>query len=474
MIELKHILVLEDDSEILSFTTPKYRVPVWLLVRLYYIRLIISDLLYSEAPLVSAQNKSLPGKAVVSILKAVRHNFEYAPNKPTPILIRSTGAGLISLDGVHFNKLSEYFYALRPHDSIVLEDLFDWNLPQLRSNNNVIYNTSWRVCDHAKAKIATRFTRRAASPLLDWLNVRSRKILNWQLKPDQVIWFHKFIEHAVTSGDIWYERYRAMLIQRGVKLLIAEEAAYGGWLGSLVAAAKDLKIPVAEYQHGMLAAGHEVYNPAPSLADHSNFRRCMPDFFLSYGDWWGSNIKIPTKAIVIGNPHRAKIIDARATIQQKNNWVLLLGDGRETHRYLQFAQNLQALLSNKYEVVFRPHPQERDKVKSGAAEYSSYKVKIDVNSDIYDSFSNSYAVVSELSTGLFESIGIVKKTFVWETPKSKFVMPDHPFATFSEVNEAAALILSELNTHENEKLKDTIWAPNWQKNYQDFLKSMGL
>jgi hypothetical protein len=474
MIELKHILALEDDSEILSFTTPKHCIPVWLLVRLYYIRLIISDLLYTEAPLVSTADKPLTRKAAVSILKAAKHNFWHAPSKPTPILIRSTGAGLILRDGLLFNKLSEYFYALRPQESIVLEDLFDWNFPQSRSNNRVIYNTSWRVSDHAKAKIKTRFVRRTESQLFAWLNTRSEKILNWQLKPDQAAWFRKFIEHAITAADIWYDRYQAMLIERGVKVLIAEEAAYGGWLGSLVAAAKDLSIPVAEYQHGMLASGHEVYNPAPSLTEHSNFRRCMPDFFLVYGGWWGSDIKIPTKKVVIGNPHRTSIVDKRMRTEQKDDWILLLGDGRETHRHLQIAQDLQMLLNNRYEIVFRPHPQERDRVKNSADEYGIYKIRIDTNSDIYDSFSNSYAVLSELSTGLFEGIGIVKKIFVWETPKSKFVMPDHPFATFRSASEAAKLILSELNSKENEKLRDTIWAPDWQANYQDFLKSIGL
>jgi hypothetical protein len=471
MIDLKYVLAVEDNPDILKFTTPKHRIPIWILVRVHYLRLITSDLLYSEAPLVRTTGTPLTVKAVTSTFKSAKHNFCNASNKSSSILIRSTGAGLIARDGVMFNKLSEYFYGLRPHDSLVLEDLFDWNFPHPRSNDNVVYNTSWRISDYAKAKIATRFIRGAESRFFDWLNTRSKETIDWQLKPYQAAWF---IEYSITAGDIWYDRYRAMLLQRSVKLLIAEEAAYGGWLGSLVAAAKDLNIPVAEYQHGMLAAGHEVYNPAPAIAQHSSFRRHMPDFFLAYGSWWGSNMQIPTTTVVVGNPHRTSIVDKRISAGQKDDWVLLLGDGRETHTHLQMAQNLQKLLKNRYEVVFRAHPQERDKIKNSATQYSAYNVRIDNNSDIYDSFSTSYAVISELSTGLFESIGIVKKALVWETPKSKFAMPQHPFASFTSVVEAAQLILSDLNTSENVKLRDAIWAPNWHANYQEFLKSLGL
>jgi hypothetical protein len=74
-----------------------------------------------------------------------------------------------------------------------------------------------------------------------------------------------------------------------------------------------------------------------------------------------------------------------------------------------------------------PHPFEREKVKSLILPDG---VRLDSHADIYSSLKESSVVISELSTGLFEAVGLVDKVLLWETDKSRFAFPEIPFKSF--------------------------------------------
>lgn len=122
-------------------------------------------------------------------------------------------------------------------------------------------------------------------------------------------------------------------------------------------------------------------------------------------------------------------------------------------------------------VVFRPHPFERDKVKSSTLPAG---VQLDLHSDIYPSLKESNVVISELSTGLFEAVGLVDKVLLWETDKSRFAFPEVPFRSFSSLGELEAILNGgdsdgkEFSTVSAEAL----WMPNWKQNYLGFVEGV--
>jgi hypothetical protein len=390
-------------------------------------------------------------------------------------MIRATGAGVISCDGVFFNKLSDHFALQSPTSTAVLEDFFNWHWPEPRINNNVIYNSPARAFDYASSKIANCLgAPKESSKITKWFVLRARVALDWHPKPAQIQQLGRIADIAVRSASQWYRRYRRLLEAKKVRLLIAEEAAYGGWLACLVKAAKDLHIPVAEYQHGIVSSGHDAYNLSQLLVDSDEFRKYLPDYFLSYGDWWNQQFNLPCHKRSIGNPHRSQMgFPTLPDLTEKRN-ILILGEGRETQTHLSFAELLQSLVAVDFRVVFRPHPQERHKFEPGGEIDNSKGVPIDLNPDIYSSFAHAHTIVAELSTGLFEAVGLVPQILVWETEKSKFGLPNHPFQSVSDAQDAAVAVLRGVEAGEQEASADAIWRPNWQENFQLFLIETGV
>jgi hypothetical protein len=150
--------------------------------------------------------------------------------------------------------------------------------------------------------------------------------------------------------------------------------------------------------------------------------------------------------------------------------VLVLGDGIETDLYVGLARRVAALLDrHDLQVVFRPHPLERARVRQTFGDRID-DIPIDMQPNIYDSFVQAKAVISEVSTGLFEAIGLAQKVFIWDTAKARFAYPSHPFQGFRDATDLVAMIISDRHGCLDASDTDSVWAPLWRQNYEEFLR----
>jgi hypothetical protein len=125
-------------------------------------------------------------------------------------------------------------------------------------------------------------------------------------------------------------------------------------------------------------------------------------------------------------------------------------------------------------VVFRPHPLQRAAVLAKHSEGVVDSFQVDTHPDIYKSFQEAGAVVGEVSTGLFEAIGLVPKIFIWNTAKARLSYPTHPFHRFSDVSELARLMIDDSAGRVSSQGISSIWAPNWERNYLEFIEKANL
>jgi hypothetical protein len=147
---------------------------------------------------------------------------------------------------------------------------------------------------------------------------------------------------------------------------------------------------------------------------------------------------------------------------------LILGDGRELHAHLKLCRETAALVQPAYEVQFRPHPEERQHVWSMPAEaFEGFSV--DRETDIYTSLASTHSVVAELSTGLFDAVGLAQRIFVWDTEKSRFGLPEHPFAKFESASQLAEAIRIPDRGILDVSGIESIWASDWQRRFSTFL-----
>lgn len=468
MMDLQSILAVEDDSAFLDFKCPETGFLLWPLIRQEFIQSIISDFVYKNAPLISLNQKTDYSKAASSLLKAQFHNIlrRHATND---VLLMASGAGLILKDGRWFNRLSDYFALLCPNETLALEDFFNWNWPGNRVNKKVIYNAPFQVQTALQGKLKLKPSDLVlGKEIVNHFRNRAKDILSWDLKPAYCQLFENRMARKIAELPVRKRLYENFLSKNHIKLAIKEEGCYGH-SSIFNATAKDMGIVVAEYQHGAINAGHDAYNVAARLLLNNEYQKTLPQFFLSYGEWWHQYLKLPTQKIAIGNPHRSTQISALQTQLNKSD-ILVLGDGVETEMYLDLAIFLSENLT-QWKVVFRPHPLERKKLQSLLTTKSASKVVIDVNLDIYRAFCNAHVVVNEVSTGLFEAVGLADRVLIWDTPKSRFYYPNHPFATFTNAKDLLNKILDGNTGLITANDAQSVWNDGWENNYKNFIST---
>jgi hypothetical protein len=473
-LSLLDILAVENDPALLDFKCSQTGLLLWPMVRAPFVRAIMSDQLY-ETPLVGSAPPVPKLRGIGALSKAVVHNAIHGRNAKADILLMATGMGNQIKDGRWFNRLSDYFAMERHDQTLVVEDFFDWRWPFPRHNNRVLFHAPTQVAAiMAGRRLCHNEHLLQAQRLMSMVVERSKQILSWNCAAETEKMLVQLLARRTAATPWLYRKYRTMLERVGPKLLIKEEACYGS-AAPLMLAAKSLGIATAEYQHGVVAAGHDAYNVAPVLHNSLDYRKTLPDYFLGYGEWWNEQINVPIAKIAIGNPHRSEQVQQYiAHSVQARTDVLVLSDGIETDLYLGLARELAAQLDTRFTVVFRPHPLERAKVLAAFPGGIVDSVRIDQNRDIYQSFLSAYAVVSELSTGLFEAVGLVNRILIWDTAKARFCFPSHPFSVFSDAGDLARKLVEdgriELATEQGEK----IWKPDWRANYGRFLASIGV
>lgn len=475
-ITLQDLLVIEDDPSILSFRCSETGIPLWTQARIVVLRMMISDLCYGTE-VDGKANAGVPAsQALTTMSRSILHNlrFQLGGQCDADVCLVATGVGNQWLDGKWLNRLSDHFANACFSRTVVLESHFEWKWPVPRHNERVMYHAPLQAANAIMGKLQRREAhRRQAEGLLNIVFERAKRHLGWDLSAGRKQALVERLSRKVAALPRQYRAYETLLTRIHPKVLIVEEACYG-LTAALIAAGRRMGVVTAEYQHGGISSGHEAYNFAPTVRENPEYRETLPEHFLGYGDWWNAQINAPVTKIAIGNPHREGKLAQTPKDRQAKQDILILSDGIEFSLYLDLAEQIASSARTRgLRVVLRAHPLERTGVQ---AKYGNRigEVSLDQNDDLYASLSMAHVVISELSTGLFDAAGLADRIFIWDTPKSRFTHPRHPFQTFS----SASTFLDLLGQEEAGRLPvsdlDAIWAPAWRANYLGFLEKHGV
>lgn len=476
---LAQILEIENDKALLRPVCLETKVSLWTTIRFPLLLLILQKLYYRKNSITNKNNQNLGSNGIINnvgaILKSVIHNkrFISSSKKEYQIVISATGARKSKVNGKYFNQLSDHFSRIHADETLVFEDLFEGQWPFPRVNKNVLLKTPFRAIGNISGRINSKKYSDEIRMMINVVVTRAKTILDIDISQDEVDGLFEQACRGAGSLKNRYDKYRFLFEKLKTRVFIKEEAMYGGAdNAAALAAAKDLGIITAEYQHGTITRGHIAYNFAPVILKDAGYKRSLPDYFLTYGSWWSSQINAPSRKIDLGNPHRSSVVNKYPRDENVGNVVLVLGDGIETQQYLDFCYVLRAHLDPSWIVRFRPHPLERSCIQSHSPFDKYESIQIDGNDDIYASFLSSNIVISELSTGLFEAIGLVKRIFIWRTKKSEFGLPDHPFAEFRSMDELITLIDSGEKCCITNPIVDSFWSEDWEQNYREFIDGL--
>jgi hypothetical protein len=470
---IERLLQLEDAPAILQPTCRVTGIPFWVLLRTPFFRTVLYDTLYDQTP--PPSYAAIPHFTAVRILaRSLWHNRRRKNLRKCDILIIATGMGAIQKDGQWFNRLSDHFAAQRPDCTTVIEESFAWRWPFPRTNDRTLLGLPNTLAAQLVGRLYARRHRAAAEALVELVADRAYTLLGWPLAVKDRRSLVRHLSRKIASLPWLYRYWTHFLMQAKPRVILKEEGCYGP-SAALICAARNLGITTAEYQHGAVSRGHDVYNVATELLASPAYRATLPDFFLGYGRWWADEINIPVTTLPIGNPHRSEILSTMEPRRQDDTCrVLILGDGVDEELHFSWCEQLSDALGNGFKVLFRPHPSnlanflsiERAELRQGLA--------IDDAPDLYSSLGQVDVVASELSTGLFEAIGIVRRIFMWTSPKSEFSFPVSPFEKFSGLDDLVNKLKAPLEQVPKAAASEQFWEPFWRTNYTNFLDNVGV
>ena len=472
---LENILRIEDCTDLTDALCPATQMPLWAIVRVAFLRTVVEEKLYTGSfqTLLQRGGRLRGLSQLASVAHGAWHNrlhrrFLAGRND---VLVVSKGLRLLKHDGRYFNALSDYFNRLADASVLNVEELHCgvWPFPRSESQRYLIADP-YLFSAKAVGRLGHRRQRERSTGLMHLAADRLEQFTGMRLSAAAIDGLARILARGAASLPFALEGALDFLTRAAPSLILKEEACYGGVENlALIAAARERKIRTAEYQHGMISQGHYAYNYSGGIIANGRFAGLLPDFFLGFGRWWNRQINVPVDKIAIGYPHREEIL--RRLPRQGGSDVLVLGDGIDTDVTLRFARDLGGQLDGRLRVVFRPHPIERERTRDVMRGGDYRRISADFSGDIYTAFAKSYAVIGEVSTGLFEAAGIVSNVFVWSTPKTRFSFPSHPFVQVGNASEFGAKLNDSYPSSNVSAIRD-LWEEGWEVNYQAFVASI--
>ena len=184
---------------------------------------------------------------------------------------------------------------------------------------------------------------------------------------------------------------------------------------AIIAAAKFNKVLTLELQHGSPARGKINYDYSSGIKK-TNFT----DKFLSFGDYWTSDIKLPIKRseiIPFGFPYLYKKVHSYSHIVKENRLVVI-SQNDNVSNLVNFAKKIKKNFSKKIIVEYRPHPVElyndppgyiQDLLECGV-------IVSEKHEDLYSIFARSRWQVGVYSTALYEGLYFDVACFILKLP----------------------------------------------------------
>ncbi len=230
-----------------------------------------------------------------------------------------------------------------------------------------------------------------------------------------------------------------------------------------------LKIPTIELQHGIIGDEHIAYNSLVPSTEN-----CYPKYMMVYGRFEKNIMRsfVPVdRRIVSGNQFLEDRIRTYTNTMTKD-MALIVGFSSQNEGMINFAIDLAR--NTKLEVVFRVHPEFKDKDHAKERLLAEgVSVSDDFKDSIYDFVEKAKYVVSTQSTVLLEAQKFGKQVFVLDDlPESKqnlsFLHNIPRIKSFQDMFDK----YSEISEEDNINKACYIYESISQEQYQNILELM--
>jgi len=387
-------------------------------------------------------------------------------------LFFSTTLSLIKVGNAgYFNRVSDYFIPLLSGNCAVIEESIDYKHPMPRLGKAAVFSkTIATLITQIIVELQLVFKTKDAIGAyieVDKLLACVSELLREQnrtIAADSLYTLRKALVKRLISIKPTAFFYTKLLRNSSVRVIVMEDGHYGAEKSIINFCAHKLGIKVYEPQHGFLNQNHPAYYFGSLFTKDEAVKRYYPDTLFTYGPYWSSVARIPNQKIEIGNPHFEQTIERNKYTKEK--CILVIGSGvtvSETNLVLK--KLLQ--LAEGYNILYRPHPQEKNTHSDRYKEVYNDGVLQDT-APLYESLAKAEIVIAEVSTVLFEAIAFCNFVYLLNTNYTKSCYDENlKYFKLIEIDELE-VVLDKCGL-DREAAMQYYWTFDWKRKFLQYL-----
>lgn len=162
-------------------------------------------------------------------------------------------------------------------------------------NNCVYFDTNSRIFGELKARLGSKRDISQIIALVNYVTNRAYTLCDICFSDEEKQAHISYIAKVIVSM-----RYQAKWIEKqatkDTRLFIMVGGAYPfSYPINLILKNKGIK--TADIQHGYITRSNLMYNYSEGIVQHPDVIKGLPDYFLTYGDYWNTQFNCPSKNI---------------------------------------------------------------------------------------------------------------------------------------------------------------------------------
>jgi hypothetical protein len=455
---------LENNAdELLSFRAGQ--VPYWGIIRLVVLVRLMDRLLGESSAgdiYLSPRKGRLLRTANYILTSLWRTPFRYANRE---VVFFCSGVNQTLRDGRYFNTRPDYFAGeLRGRRILLIEGADDLQYDWPRAMSPVCFKGGITVPGAIMGRL-----RRVPSgdPQVSAFMALLERTLGDDLTAHNYAEVRSYLCNRIFASATYQSIVSRLLDRLNPRLLLLENT-HSGLDTEVLMAARERGITTAEYQHGAINPVCPFHNFHPRLLA-AGYDKCLPDYFLSYGDFWNHLVNTSAKCVSIGNPHVASVrgLSKRPAPTES---LYFLSSANSPQLYLERIRELRA---EGFSVLFRPHPVERPLMKERYGDFfERHGVRVDMSEDFYDELHAHALVLGDgRSTSIFEAYAITggRACILEMNEKLSEDLPKHAFLKVIRSVRELRPALREFKDRSESANYEQLFAPNWRERFARFI-----
>lgn len=469
---MEMLLGFEAELEVLEHALPGCGTLLWPLARMRVFDGAVLDALGSVDPLPGRASRGVPG---LPLLRYAAHVARHDPLRQAgrfELLMFGSSVGVsVEREGKWLGRINDHFALEYDARTLVLDQSSGRSFRWPRVPRHVAAHDALAL----RALLLARLRRPSGRPagadeaaierFLQWLRAR----LPVRPLPETMASVGRALRGFAARARFSRDAYLRLFERTEARMLFLEDASFttqayiSKW-------ARDFGLRTAEFQHGTITPSVSAYRYLEPLRSHAEFACYLPEFLLTYGEFWSENTSTPSQLVTIGNPHfelkRAELA-GRARAAQAGRTLVFISQADAAPDLVPIAAELSARLAPGERLVYRLHPSESARAAHYAALHGLPNVRISDSGDVYELLHDADAVIGSSSTALFEAAGLGRPVYVFANPAAELYVPRSFASWFSSAGELHALLsrtqLAAIDP-------DHYFAPAWRPRFRAFVE----